>query len=149
MQQNLDQMKKGLKFERLNTKEGVSPFDLFQYEYRTSAIKNPNGDVVFEMKNVEVPASWSQVATDILAQKYFRKAGVPLEDGSLGSETSIKQVAHRLADCWRQWGEKHNYFASANDAQVLLRTALEEFPVEYASKWQDLFRRRGRAIWDI
>ncbi len=118
MQQNLDQMKKGLKFERLNTKEGVSPFDLFQYEYRTSAIKNPNGDVVFEMKNVEVPASWSQVATDILAQKYFRKAGVPLEDGSLGSETSVKQVAHRLADCWRQWGEKHNYFASANDAQV-------------------------------
>lgn len=118
MQQNFDHMKKGLKFERLNTKEGVTPFDLFKYEYRTSAIKNPNGDIVFEMKNVEVPASWSQVATDILAQKYFRKAGVPQADGSLGSETSVKQVAHRLADCWRQWGEKHNYFASANDAQV-------------------------------
>jgi len=118
MQQNLEQMKKGLKFERQNTKEGISPFDLFPYEYRTSAIKNPNGDVVFEMKNVEVPASWSQVATDILAQKYFRKAGVPQPDGSLGSETSVKQVAHRLADCWRQWGEKHNYFASSDDAQI-------------------------------
>ncbi|MCC6817386.1 MAG: vitamin B12-dependent ribonucleotide reductase, partial [Bacteroidia bacterium] len=118
MQPNLDQMKKGLKFTRQNTKEGVSPYDLFEYEYRTSVIKNPNGDVVFEMKNVEIPASWSQVATDILAQKYFRKAGVPLADGSLGSETSIKQVAHRLADCWRQWGEKHGYFASTEDAQV-------------------------------
>ncbi|MES2618696.1 MAG: vitamin B12-dependent ribonucleotide reductase [Bacteroidota bacterium] len=118
MQQNLDQMKKGLKFERLNTKEGVSPFDQFVYEYRTSVIKNPNGDVVFEMKDVEIPAAWSQVATDIVAQKYFRKAGVPQADGSLGSETSVKQVAHRLADCWRQWGEKANYFASTADAQI-------------------------------
>src|SRR5574343_15893 len=118
MQPNLDQMKKGLKFTRQNTKEGVQPYDLFQYEYRTSVIKNPNGDIVFEMKNVEVPASWSQVATDILAQKYFRKAGVPQADGSLGSETSVKQVAHRLADCWRQWGEKYGYFASTEDAQI-------------------------------
>jgi ribonucleoside-diphosphate reductase alpha chain len=118
MQQNLDQMKKGLKFERLNTKEGVTPYDQFQYEYRTSSIKNPNGDIVFEMKNVEVPAAWSQVATDIVAQKYFRRAGVPMSDGSLGGESSVKQVAHRLADCWRQWGEKYNYFASPKDAQV-------------------------------
>ena len=57
MQQNLDQMKKGLKFERFNTKEGMSPYDQFKYEHRTSVIKNPNGDVVFEMKNVEVPAA--------------------------------------------------------------------------------------------
>ena len=104
MQQNLDQMKKGLKFTRLNTKDGVSPYDQFQYEYRTSVIKNPNGDVVFEMKNVEIPSSWSQVATDIVAQKYFRKAGVPQPDGSLGRETSVKQVAHRMAHCWRVWG---------------------------------------------
>ena len=118
MQQNLDQMKKGLKFERLNTKEGTSPYEQFDYEYRTSIIKNPNGDVVFEMKNVEIPKSWSQVATDIVAQKYFRKAGVPQSDGSLGSETSVKQVAHRMADCWRQWGEKYGYFASTQDAQI-------------------------------
>jgi ribonucleoside-diphosphate reductase alpha chain len=118
MQQNVDQMKKGLKFVRQNTKEGVSPFDQFEYEYRTSVIKNPNGDSVFEMKNVEVPASWSQVATDIIAQKYFRKAGVPQADGSLGNETSVKQVAHRMADCWKQWGEKYNYFASPEDSAI-------------------------------
>ncbi len=118
MQQNTDQMKKGLKFERQNTKDGIAPFDQFKYELRTSAIKNPNGDVVFEMKDVEVPAAWSQVATDILAQKYFRRAGVPQADGSLGAETSVKQVAHRLADCWRTWGEKYGYFASNQDAQV-------------------------------
>ena len=69
--QNISQMKKGLKFTRLNTKENVSPYDQFTYEYRTSVIKNPTGDVVFEMKNVEIPSSWSQVATDIVAQKIF------------------------------------------------------------------------------
>jgi ribonucleoside-diphosphate reductase alpha chain len=65
------------------------------------------------MYNVEVPSTWSQVATDILAQKYFRKAGVPQADGTLGGETSAKQVVHRLADCWKVWGEKYGYFASA------------------------------------
>ncbi|NBP05826.1 MAG: vitamin B12-dependent ribonucleotide reductase, partial [Bacteroidetes bacterium] len=109
---------KGLEFKRQNTVEGVSPFDQFTYDHRTSVIKKPDGSVVFELKNVEVPAGWSQVATDILAQKYFRKAGVPQPDGSLGSETSVKQVVHRLANCWRQWGEKYNYFASTSDAQV-------------------------------
>jgi ribonucleoside-diphosphate reductase alpha chain len=109
---------KGLEFRRQNTVEGVSPFDQFTYDHRTSVIKKPDGSVVFELKNVEVPAGWSQVATDILAQKYFRKAGVPQPDGSLGSETSVKQVVHRLANCWRQWGEKYNYFASTSDAQV-------------------------------
>jgi ribonucleoside-diphosphate reductase alpha chain len=109
---------KGLKFKRFNTKEGVHPHDQFEYELRTSVIKNPNGDVVFELNNVEVPKSWSQVSTDILAQKYFRKAGVPQEDGSTGSESSIKQVTHRLADCWRTWGEEYGYFASEKDAQI-------------------------------
>lgn len=113
-----DQLKKGLRFERHFTKDGVSPFDMFEYDIRSSVIKNPSGDTVFELNNVEVPKQWSQVATDILAQKYFRKAGVPQPDGSLGSETSIKQVAHRMANCWREWGEKYGYFASAEDAQV-------------------------------
>ena len=89
---------KSLQFTRRFTKEGVSPFDLFEYDYRTSVIKNPNGEIVFEMTNVEVPKQWSQIATDILAQKYFRKAGVPQADGSKGRETSIKQVAHRMAN---------------------------------------------------
>ncbi len=109
---------KGLTFSRHYTKDGVSPYDMFEYDYRTSVIRNPNGEKVFEMTNVEVPSHWSQIATDILAQKYFRKAGVPQPDGSLGRETSIKQVAHRLADCWRSWGEKYGYFASKDDAQV-------------------------------
>ena len=110
--------KSALKFKRFNTKDGVAPTDLYEYEYRTSVIKNPAGDEVFKMENVEVPKDWSQVATDILAQKYFRKAGVPKPDGSLGSETSVKQVAHRLADCWKTWGEKYGYFASKKDAKV-------------------------------
>lgn len=109
---------KGLTFSRHYTKDGLSPFEMFEYDYRTSVIRNPNGEKVFEMTNVEVPKQWSQIATDILAQKYFRKAGVPQPDGSLGRETSIKQVAHRLADCWRGWGEKYGYFASKDDAQV-------------------------------
>lgn len=109
---------KGLTFNRYYTKEGLSPFDLFEYDYRTSVIKNPNGEKVFEMTNVEVPKNWSQIATDILAQKYFRKAGVPQPDGTLGRETSIKQVADRLANCWRSWGLKHGYFASKKDADI-------------------------------
>jgi len=108
----------GLNVQRHFTQEGVSPFDQFTYEMRTSVIRNPNGEVKFEMKDVEVPAHWSQIATDILAQKYFRKAGVPQPDGSLGRETSVKQVAHRLADCWRHWGFEHGYFASEKDATV-------------------------------
>jgi ribonucleoside-diphosphate reductase alpha chain len=109
---------KGLQFSRRFTKDGVSPFDMFEYDYRDSIIKNPNGEKVFEMNNVEVPKQWSQIATDILAQKYFRKAGVPQPDGSLGRETSVKQVAHRMAHCWRVWGERYGYFASKKDAQV-------------------------------
>jgi ribonucleoside-diphosphate reductase alpha chain len=110
--------KKGLSFSRHYTREGVSPYDMFEYDYRTSVIRNPNGEKVFEMTNVEVPRHWSQIATDILAQKYFRKAGVPQADGTTGRETSVKQVAHRLADCWRAWGESYGYFASKRDAQV-------------------------------
>jgi ribonucleoside-diphosphate reductase alpha chain len=109
---------KGLQFSRLFTKDDVSPYEMFEYDYRDSVIKNPNGEKVFEMNNVEVPKQWSQIATDILAQKYFRKAGVPQADGSLGRETSVKQVAHRMANCWRVWGERNGYFASEKDAQV-------------------------------
>ena len=109
---------KGLSFDRQYSRDEVSVFDMFEYDYRTSVIRNPNGEKVFEMTNVEVPKHWSQIATDILAQKYFRKAGVPQPDGSMGRETSIKQVAHRLAHCWRTWGEQYGYFASKKDAQV-------------------------------
>ena len=120
----------GLRIPRYFTQEGISPFAMFRYEKRSSVIKNPDGSTVFQMNDVEVPDFWSQVATDILSQKYFRKAGVQLrnEAGELlldesgkvitGSETSIKQVAHRIAGCWRYWGEKYGYFSSPEDAQV-------------------------------
>ena len=129
----------GLQFPRRFTQEGISVFDLFEYDYRTSIIRNPNGEVVFEMNNVEVPKKWSQIATDILAQKYFRKAGVPQTDGSLGRETSAKQVAHRMANCWRVWGEKNGYFASENDAQVfyeeLVYSILNQMCVPNSPQW--------------
>ncbi len=130
---------KGLVFPRHFTKEGVSAYDMFEYELRTSVIRNPNGEKVFEMTNVEVPRHWSQIATDILAQKYFRKAGVPQEDGSDGRETSIRQVAHRMAHCWRVWGEKYNYFASEADANVfydeLVYSILNQSCVPNSPQW--------------
>ena len=130
---------KALQFSRQFTKEGISPFDMFEYDYRTSIIKNPTGETVFLMENVEVPKQWSQIATDILAQKYFRKAGVPQPDGSLGRETSSKQVAHRMAHCWRVWGERNNYFASAKDAQVfydeLVYSILNQACVPNSPQW--------------
>ncbi len=131
--------KKGLQFGRRFTKEGVSPYDQFEYDYRDSVIKNPNGEKVFEMNNVEVPKQWSQIATDILAQKYFRKAGVPQPDGSVGRETSVKQVAHRMAQCWRVWGERNGYFAAEKDAQVfydeLVYSILNQACVPNSPQW--------------
>jgi ribonucleoside-diphosphate reductase alpha chain len=130
---------KGLQFSRRFTKDDTSPFDMFEYDYRDSVIKNPNGEKVFEMNNVEVPKQWSQIATDILAQKYFRKAGVPQPDGSVGRETSVKQVAHRMANCWRVWGERYGYFASKNDAQVfydeLVYSILNQACVPNSPQW--------------
>ncbi len=131
--------KKGLKFDRLYTQEEKSAFDLFEYDLRSSVIRNPKGDAVFEMHNVEVPKGWSQVATDILAQKYFRKAGVPQPDGSLGGERSAKQVVHRLADCWKSWGERYGYFASAKDATIfydeLVFSLLDQMAAPNSPQW--------------
>jgi len=120
----------GLRFKRKFSVDGQSPYDLVEYDRRTSVIREPDGKIVFEMKDIEIPKNWSQVATDIMAQKYFRKTGVPQynadgtvkknTDGSsmLGPETSVKQVVHRLVGTWRYWGERYGYFASAADAQI-------------------------------
>lgn len=133
------QLATGIQFSRQFTKDDVSPFDMFEYDYRTSVIKNPSGEIVFQMDNVEVPKQWSQIATDILAQKYFRKAGVPKEDGTTGRETSVKQVAHRMAHCWRVWGERYDYFTSANDAQIfydeLVYSILNQACVPNSPQW--------------
>jgi ribonucleoside-diphosphate reductase alpha chain len=121
---------KGLKIRRLFTEKGKDPFDSFEYELRTSRISNPDGSVVFEMKDIEVPKNWSQVATDILAQKYCRKKGIPQvdkngkvkkdENGNIitGAENSVKMVVGRLASTWRHWGEEYGYFNSQEDAQA-------------------------------
>jgi ribonucleoside-diphosphate reductase alpha chain len=105
-----------MKIQRRFTKPGIDPLDEVRWERRESVIREPDGTVVFEMRDIEVPAQWSQVATDILAQKYFRKAGVPQPDGSLGRETSARQVVRRLAGCWTDWGRRYKYFDSDEDA---------------------------------
>jgi len=134
-----NQTAKGLSFTRRYTRSDVNVYDLFTYDYRTSVIRNPSGEVVFEMNNVEVPVGWSQIATDILAQKYFRKAGVPQPDGSLGRETSVKQVAHRMANCWKVWGERYGYFATPEDANVfydeLVYSILNQACVPNSPQW--------------
>ncbi len=137
--ENKKQSTQGLPFNRRFTRDDIPVFDQFTYDFRTSVIRNPSGEVVFEMNNVEVPSQWSQIATDILAQKYFRKAGVPQPDGSLGRETSVRQVAHRMANCWRVWGERSGYFASPKDAQVfyeeLVYSILDQACVPNSPQW--------------
>ena len=129
----------GLTFSRRFTRDDVNVFDQFEYDYRSSVIRNPSGEIVFEMTNVEVPKQWSQIATDILAQKYFRKAGVPQPEGKPGRETSVKQVAHRMANCWKVWGVRYGYFASDADAQIfyeeLVYSILNQACVPNSPQW--------------
>jgi len=135
-----------MRIERRFTKDGQSPYAEIEFRLTTSEIRNPDGSVVFKAENVEVPAFWSQVASDVLAQKYFRKAGVPAhlkkveeetvpsflwrsipDDEALAAlpekerivgERSAKQVFDRLAGTWTYWGWKGGYFDSDNDAQA-------------------------------
>jgi ribonucleoside-diphosphate reductase alpha chain len=107
-----------MKINRKFTKDGQDPFASVKWVKRSSKISNPDGSTVFEMKDAEVPETWSQLATDIMVSKYFRKAGVPDGKGATGPEKSAKQVIHRLAGCWAHWGEKHGYFASKADAKA-------------------------------
>ena len=133
-----------MRFERRFTTAGQDPYANIEFRLATSEIRNPDGTIVFQAENVEVPAQFSQVATDILAQKYFRKAGVPrvlkrveessvpswlwrsvadekaladlLDDEQTTGETSAKQVFNRLAGTWTYWGWKGGYFSSEQDA---------------------------------
>ncbi|MBN8531572.1 MAG: vitamin B12-dependent ribonucleotide reductase, partial [Alphaproteobacteria bacterium] len=129
--------------ERRFTKEGKSPYAGIAFRNADVQMKNPDGSTVFAISGVEVPDSWSQVAVDVLAQKYFRKAGVPsklkkieeetvpswlwrseadvegiAEDKAFGGETSAKQVFERLAGTWTYWGWKHGYFDTEKDARA-------------------------------
>src|SRR6187431_1925873 len=136
-----------MRIERRNTTSGQSPYAGIDFRLTTSEIRNPDGSVVFRLENAEVPEFWSQVASDVLAQKYFRKAGVAArlkkveeetvpsflwrsvpdtealaalpESERYISELSSKQVFDRLAGCWTYWGWKGGYFAnSEEDAQA-------------------------------
>jgi ribonucleoside-diphosphate reductase alpha chain len=120
------------------TQEGSDPFATIPFGARVSRIVNPDGTVVFEMKDIQAPTEWSQVAVDILAQKYFRKAGVPPKidlvaergvptwlqrgkaagDTPAGQESDARQVFRRLAGCWTYWGWKGGYFSSESDARA-------------------------------
>ncbi|MBU2145523.1 MAG: vitamin B12-dependent ribonucleotide reductase [Alphaproteobacteria bacterium] len=130
--------------QRRFTKSGQSAYAAIEFRKALSEIKNPDGSVVFRLENIDVPAQFSQVAADILAQKYFRKAGVPArlkkveendvpsflwrsvadeaeleklpEDERYGSEIDARQVFDRLAGTWTYWGYKGGYFASEEDA---------------------------------
>jgi ribonucleoside-diphosphate reductase alpha chain len=135
-----------MRFERRYTQAGKSPFAGMAFRAADSEIRNPDGSTVFQAKNVEVPAEWSQVAADVLAQKYFRRAGVPARmsviaesdvpewlwrsvpdevtlaelpaDQRYGGETSARQVFHRMAGAWTYWGWKGGYFDSEDDART-------------------------------
>ena len=127
-----------MKVTRKFTVAGHDPFATVEWTTRSSKISNPDGSVVFEMPDAEVPVTWSQLATDIMVSKYFRKAGVPQfeqcyalpttaeavakrdESGKVvtGPERSARQVIHRLAGCWRFWGETHGYFDTPDDAEA-------------------------------
>ncbi len=133
-----------MRVERRFTVEGKGPYKGLDFRKATSEIKNPDGSIVFQLKDIEVPKAWSQVASDIIAQKYFRKAGVPArlkrveensvpswlwrsapdeealaqlpEEERFTSELSAKQVFNRLAGTWTYWGWKGGYFDAEEDA---------------------------------
>ncbi len=117
-----------MRIERRFTRKGQGPYEGIQFVKRSSEIRNPDGSVVFKLDNIDVPEQWTQLAIDILAQKYFRKAGIPQtgSDGkpltgpdgklALGGERDARQVFHRLAGCWMHWGKTRGYFNTKEDA---------------------------------
>ena len=107
-----------LKIPRHFTKGDKGPYEGITWEERVSEIRNPDGELIFKQEDVTVPSDWSQIATDIAAQKYFRKAGVPLQPGTTGGENDVRQVFHRLAHTWREWGKRANYFKTEEDANA-------------------------------
>ena len=112
--QDVQVIRDGLTFRRHFSTEGTHPFDEVEWETRDAVIPNfKEGGNAFEQRNVEFPVSWSQNATNIVAQKYFR--------GHLGTperESSVRQLVSRVVDTIRGWGEKNHYFATEQDAEV-------------------------------
>ena len=110
---------RGLSVNRYFTHPGENVYDQLDWTTRSSIITEPDGRIVFKMDAVEVPSTWSQLATDILASKYFRRAGVKdPKTGHIGPETTARQVVDRIVVTFRQFGELNGYFATADDAQT-------------------------------
>jgi ribonucleoside-diphosphate reductase alpha chain len=127
-----------MKIARAFTTQGRDAYEGIRFRTTASEIRNPDGTTVFKLEALEVPEAWSQVAADVIAQKYFRKAGVPskavrvaeegmpewlrravpAEGADLAGETSAKQVFDRLAGAWTYWGWKGGYFSSEPDARA-------------------------------
>ena len=127
-----------MRITRRFTQEGHSAYEGITFKTTSSDIRNPDGSIVFELNDIEIPADWSRVAGDVLAQKYFRKAGVPknrvpVEENSVpswlwqheaapespcGGETSARQVFDRMCGTWTYWGWKGGYFDSEDDARA-------------------------------
>jgi ribonucleoside-diphosphate reductase alpha chain len=128
-----------MKIQRRFTREGRDPYEGIQWVERVSEIKDAKGKTVFRQEGVVVPSQWSQIATDILAQKYFRKTGVPKEISPSGRETDARQVFHRLAYTWRKWGERYGYFDSPKDAQAfydeILRMLADQMAAPNSPQW--------------
>src|SRR6266849_6496195 len=104
--------KPGLRFGRYFTAAGSHAYDLIEWERRTAAIMGEKGQVIFEQKDVEVPRSWSQLAINVVAQKYFRGG-----QGTPERETSVRQLIDRVVETLAKWGREGNYFASEEDAE--------------------------------
>ena len=113
---------RGISLARRMTKEGLTAaevLDQVKWQKRPAKISGADGEVVFKMDDAEVPADWSQLATDVAVSKYFRKAGVPNQAGGLGSETSVRQIVKRVAHTLRTAGEElGGYFNTAADAET-------------------------------
>ena len=119
-----------MRIERRFTRRGQSPYEGLPFVKRSSEIRNPDGSTVFKLDNIDIPEPWSQLAIDILAQKYFRKAGVPQRDEQgnpiigadgkpqLGGEWDSRQVFERLAGCWTSWGKNFGYFKTPEDSDA-------------------------------
>jgi ribonucleoside-diphosphate reductase alpha chain len=135
-----------MRITRHFTEQDKDPYESIEFRRTSSEIRNPDGSLVFQAEDIEVPTSWSQVASDVLAQKYFRKRGVPTklrrvaeedvptwlqrsepddaalsalpQDERAGAETSVKQVCDRLAGTWTYWGWKGGYFDQEEDAKA-------------------------------
>src|SRR5262249_60317946 len=150
-----------MRIERRYTKEGQSAYADIEFRLTTSEIRNPDGSVVFRAENVEIPSFWSQVAADVIAQKYFRKAGVParlkkVEEPTVPSwlwrsvpdqdalkelpekerfigERTSKQVFERLARTWTYWGWKGGYFDSEADARAFFDQLGDMLAVQMAA----------------